>query len=76
MGVRVNKPMLALGIGVLATLGVAAAGGPKLPFGVASLALGALNVFESFRRRYDAVLGIMGLVLLMVGTAVIAGKVS
>ncbi len=76
MGVRVNKPMLALGIGVLATVGVAAAGGPKLPLGIASLALGALNVVVAFRRGYDAVLGVMGFVLLMVGTAVLSGKVK
>ncbi len=63
-------------VALLGALMLAFAGGPRWPVGVLALIVGGLDVMTSFRRGGDRVLGLMGFLLLMVGIAVLTGRVK
>ncbi|WP_456481282.1 hypothetical protein [Methanopyrus sp.] len=73
---KLNLAALVSAVALLGALALASVGGPRWPVGVLALIVGGLDVVISFRRGGDRVLGLMGLLLLMVGTAVLTGRVK
>jgi uncharacterized membrane protein HdeD (DUF308 family) len=73
---KTNLAALVSAVALLGALMLAFAGGPRWPVGVLALIVGGLDVMTSFRRGGDRVLGLMGFLLLMVGIAVLTGRVK